>query len=264
MMVCGLIFFFALFCVHLSVAQFPAWPTPSTTIKVAATIKINSTNSPFDGKNNRYIADFDNDDGSQNETQPRIFEMADGTTIKNVVIGAPAADGIRCRGSCTIDSVWWEDVGEDAATFYGNTSATYLVTSGGAKKAEDKVFQHDGGGTLTIKNFQVEDFGKLYRTCGTCANNSPNLPRHCIIDTIRATGPGRWIAGVNSNYGDSVTLKNIQIVGAVKKICAYYEGNNNGNDNPPILGNFGPTEDGDGKYCIYKKSDIKSTNATSS
>ncbi|KAI1693064.1 pectate lyase domain-containing protein [Ditylenchus destructor] len=112
------------------------------------------------------------------------------------------------------------------------------------------------GKFLSITFPQVETFGKLYRTCGNCPNNSPKLPRKCIIDTIRATGPGRWIAAVNYNYGDSVTLKNIEIVGDVKKICAYYEGNNGGNDNPKIKGNFGPTEDGDGKYCVYNKTDI--------
>ncbi|KAI1704791.1 pectate lyase domain-containing protein [Ditylenchus destructor] len=254
-MICGLVLA-ALCCVHSAAAQFSAWPTATSTIKVPYTFKINNTNSPFDGKNARYIADFDNDSGNQNETQPRIFELADGTVIRNVIIGAPAADGIRCRGSCTIEKVWWEDVGEDAATFYGGVNAVYTVTGGGAKYAEDKVFQHDGGGVLTIKNFQVETFGKLYRTCGNCPNNSPKLPRKCIIDTIRATGPGRWIAAVNYNYGDSVTLKNIEIVGDVKKICAYYEGNNGGNDNPKIKGNFGPTEDGDGKYCVYNKTDI--------
>jgi hypothetical protein len=30
------------------------------------------------------------------------------------------------------------------------------------------VFQHNGGGTLTVRNFQVSDFGKLYRSCGNC------------------------------------------------------------------------------------------------
>ncbi|KAI1708043.1 pectate lyase domain-containing protein [Ditylenchus destructor] len=112
----------------------------------------------------RYVPEFG--DGSQSETQPPIFELEDGATVKNVILGAPSADGIHCKGSCIIENCWWEDVGEEAATFRGGASATYTVTGGGAKKAADKVFQHDGGGTLTIQNFQVEDFGKLYRSCG--------------------------------------------------------------------------------------------------
>jgi len=34
--------------------------------------------------------------------------------------------------------------------------------------AEDKVVQHNGGGTVAIDGFCVEDFGKLYRSCGNC------------------------------------------------------------------------------------------------
>ncbi|KAI1698374.1 pectate lyase domain-containing protein [Ditylenchus destructor] len=123
----------------------------------------------------------------------------------------PPADGIHCLGSCTIENVWWEDVGEDAATFLGSTGATYMDTGGGAKKANDK----------------VEIFGKLYRSCGNCPHNSKNLARKVIIDTIKATGPGLSIAGVNYNYEDSATLKNIQISGKVAEICTYYEGSNN-------------------------------------
>jgi hypothetical protein len=101
----------------------------------------------------RHIAG--NGDGGVQEGQPPVFELEDGALIKNVILGAPAADGIHCLGSCTIENVWWEDVGEDAATFKGKAGATYTVNGGGAKKASDKVFQHNGGGTLTIKNFQV-------------------------------------------------------------------------------------------------------------
>ena len=52
----------------------------------------------------------------------------------------------------------WEDVGEDAATFRtsnGCNGGSFLVTGGGAKNASDKVFQFNGGGTLTVNNFQV-------------------------------------------------------------------------------------------------------------
>ncbi|KAI1701643.1 pectate lyase domain-containing protein [Ditylenchus destructor] len=243
-------------CVGTVVAQFQAWPNPSSTVKVPKTIPVNNS-APYDGGNVRFVAEFG--DGSQSETQPPVFKLEDGATIKNVVLGAPAADGIHCLGSCTIENVWWEDVGEDAATFLGAAGATYMVTGGGAKKASDKVFQHDGGGTLTIQNFQVEIFGKLYRSCGNCPHNSKNLPRKVIIDTIKATGPGLEIAGVNYNYGDSATLKNIQISGKVEEVCAYYEGSNNESSEPPLKAQFGPTQDGDGTYCIYKKSDIKSS-----
>ncbi|KAH7676204.1 hypothetical protein AAVH_41886, partial [Aphelenchoides avenae] len=70
-------------------------------------------------------------DGSQDESQLPNFRLEDGA-----VIGVPAADGIHCYSSCTIEK--------------GVAGAKYTVTGGGAKKASDKVFQHNGAGTLTI------------------------------------------------------------------------------------------------------------------
>ncbi|MFF4623216.1 pectate lyase [Nonomuraea jabiensis] len=101
-------------------------------------------------------------DGGQGESQDPMSVVADGGTIQNVIIDAPAGDGIHCEGSCTIRNVWWNDVGEDAATFKSSSSsATYLV-DGGAKSASD----NNGAGTLTIRNFQVHGSGKLYRAWG--------------------------------------------------------------------------------------------------
>ena len=45
-------------------------------------------------------------------------------------------------------------------------SGTSTITGGGAKGAEDKVVQHNGGGTVVIDSFCVQDFGRLYRSCG--------------------------------------------------------------------------------------------------
>ncbi|KAH7715986.1 pectate lyase [Aphelenchoides avenae] len=242
----------ALVCLGVVAAQFP---NPSTTKKLPATEKVKK-GAPFDGKGVRYTAGFA--DGSQDENQDPMFELVDGAVIRNVVLGAPAADGIHCKGSCTIENVWWEDVGEDAATFKGAAGATYTVTGGGAKNADDKVLQHNGGGTLTIKNFYVENVGKLYRSCGNCENNSKSLPRKVVIDGVTAKGPIKSLVGVNYNYGDSATLRNVKVSGSVKEICSYYEGNNNKKE-PPVVDSFAASEDGDGKYCVFKKADIKSS-----
>ncbi|KAH7697313.1 pectate lyase [Aphelenchoides avenae] len=241
--------FLSLLCLGVVSAQ---WPNPSETKKVPKTQTV-KRGVPYDGKGARHVAAFGS--GGQDEDQPPVFELEDGAVIKNVVLGAPAADGIHCLGSCTIENVWWEDVGEDAATFLGSKSATYTVSGGGAKKADDKVFQHNGGGTLTIKNFIVEDAGKLYRSCGNCKSNSKSLPRKVIIDGVTAKGPIKTLVGINSNFGDSATLRNVKISGSVKEICEYYEGTNNGKD-PPVNDEFEFGEDGDGKYCVFKKSDI--------
>ena len=61
--------------------------------------------------------------GGQTEGQPPMFQISNGGTLQNVIIGNPAADGVHCSGSCTLKNVWWEDVGEDAATLLGRRRA---------------------------------------------------------------------------------------------------------------------------------------------
>ncbi|CAD5219949.1 unnamed protein product [Bursaphelenchus xylophilus] len=236
---------------HVS-AQFAAWPKPTSTQKVPKTIEVKA-GTVFDGKMERYVSAFT--DGGVEEGQPPMFLLGDGATIQNVVLGYPAADGVHCNGSCKIENVWWEDVRDDAATFLGEKNAVYSVTGGGAQKAHDKVFQHNGGGTLTIKNFQAEDIGRLYRSCGNCYING-KFDRHAIIDNVKVTGPCLSLACVNGNYGDSATLTNVQISGAVTSICQDTVGNNK-ETLPPVKHLYVPGQDGDGKVCNFKKTDVK-------
>jgi hypothetical protein len=171
--------------------------------------------------------------------------------LKNVIIGSPAADGIHCLGSCTLQNVWWEDVGEDAATFLGSSSSNvYTVSGGGAKEASDKVFQFNGAGTLNVSNFAVKNFGTFVRSCGNCKTQ---YKRTINLNTIEATYKGNKLVGINTNYGDSATLKAVTIVGdSSKKIvpCQKYIGNNTGKE--PTTNGSGP----DGTYCKYSSSDI--------
>ncbi|KAL0948048.1 hypothetical protein HGRIS_010672 [Hohenbuehelia grisea] len=44
------------------------------------------------------------------------FILQPGASISNVIIGKAQAEGIHCRGPCTVTNVWWEDVCEDAIT----------------------------------------------------------------------------------------------------------------------------------------------------
>lgn len=41
-----------------------------------------------------------------------VFILADGATLKNAIIGADQIEGVHCKGSCTIENVWWEAVCE--------------------------------------------------------------------------------------------------------------------------------------------------------
>jgi hypothetical protein len=61
--------------------------------------------------------------GNQGEGQRAIFRLENGAMLRNVIIGTPGANGIHYYGSCTLENVWWEDVGEDAATFRSTRDA---------------------------------------------------------------------------------------------------------------------------------------------
>ncbi|MEU4422700.1 pectate lyase [Actinoplanes sp. NPDC024001] len=221
------------------------WPSETGSVKVNATISVPA--SGLDGGNKRY---YGIGDGGQSESQDPMFKLANGATLSNVIIGPPAGDGVHCDGNCTLRNVWWLDVGEDAATFRGGSSTVATVDGGGARSASDKVFQHNGGGTLTIRNFQVSNFGKLYRSCGNC---STQYKRTVVVQNVRLTAPGGSVVGINTNYGDTATLSGVTIVGDSSRkisVCDRYTGNSSG-DEPTKTGS-GP----DGTYCRYSASDI--------
>ncbi|MBG0560272.1 pectate lyase [Actinoplanes sp. NEAU-A11] len=233
--------------VHTQGASAASFPSATGTVKLTASKPVSGT---LDGGLKRYQGSGALGSESQDEGQDPLFVLADGATLKNVIIGSPAADGVHCLGSCTISNVWWENVGEDAATFKGGSSARYAVTGGGAKSADDKVFQHNGGGTVTISGFQVSDFGKLYRSCGNCKTQ---YKRAVVVKNVTVTAPGKSLVGINTNYGDTATLSGITIVGDSKKkisICDRFTGNKTGAE---------PTKTGsgaDGTYCKYTSANL--------
>ena len=225
-------------------------PANTGSVPLSATKTFSGT---FDGGMKRYYGTGALGTDGQSESQLPLFDLPNGGTLKNVIIGSPAADGVHCEATCTLQNVWWEDVGEDAATFKpSSTSATMTVIGGGALHASDKVFQHNGvGGTFVIDGFQVQDFGKLYRSCGNCKSGQGK--RTVVLRNITATYKGSVLAGINSNYGDTATFSNITIIGDSSKkivICQKYTGNSTGAE-PPKNGT-GP----DSTNCKYSTSDI--------
>ncbi|HWB36499.1 MAG TPA: pectate lyase, partial [Rugosimonospora sp.] len=216
------------------------WPTKTGDVSVSGTIPVSGT---FDGGMKRYCCIGD---GSQSESQDPMFELADGATIKNVIIGSPAGDGVHCLGRCTIQNVWWEDVGEDAATFLGTNGDSYVI-GGGARSASDKVFQHNGSGTVHISGFYAQNIGKLYRACGNC---SVSHERHVTVDNV-LLDHASYVVGININWGDTATLTRIVLVnGSSTHICAEYTGVAKGSE-PPYLGDG----ENDG-HCIFTDADI--------
>ncbi|MBN2576249.1 MAG: pectate lyase [Deltaproteobacteria bacterium] len=190
--------------------------------------------------------------GDQSENQKAVFMLAANAVLRNVIVGGPgcsAADGVHCEsGSCTLENVWFGDVGEDAVSFKGNDPAQVMtITGGGAFSASDKVLQHNGPGTIRVSYFYVNSAGKLYRSCGNC---STQYARHVVLDHVTAKSV-KTLVGINSNYGDTATLTNIVLCGSGTTVCQRYTGNDTGAE--PTSAGSGP----DGANCIYANADVK-------
>jgi hypothetical protein len=228
-----------------------AWPKPNGEVAMDQTKRVYDH---FDGKMQRFYGVDDLGTSGQEEDQFPMFRLSDGAVIENVIIGDPAADGIHCYGSCTIKNVWWERVGEDAATFRGaKDSDVMLIDGGGASGAKDKVFQNNLLGTMIIKNFYFEHFGKLYRSCGNCSRQAG---RTVILENITAvvSKKSSCLVGINENYGDIAIFKGINQIYAAEKpkvpACQKFIGNAKGLE--PKKSGVGA----DGKYCFYDDSSL--------
>ncbi|KAI5863671.1 polysaccharide lyase family 3 protein [Durotheca rogersii] len=153
-----------------------------------------------------------------------VFLLEEGATLKNAIIGADQIEGVHCKGSCTIQNVWWKAVCEDALSIKGDGNAS--VKGGGATGADDKVIQHNGLGTVTIDGFTAVDFGKLYRSCGNCKKMGQ---RNVVVKNVKAYN-GKTLVGINSNKGDIATIDSKTCASSVKEICVEYEGTTPGNE----------------------------------
>lgn len=153
-----------------------------------------------------------------------VFILEDGASLSNVIIGANALEGVHCLGSCTVTNVWFRDVCEDAVSVLGTGDAT--IIGGGAQEAKDKVIQHNGVGTVTIKDYTIVNAGKLYRSCGDCTDNESKSPRKVIVENVRAYGVTSDLIGINSNFGDEATISGS--CGETKTVCQEYKGINKG------------------------------------
>ncbi|KAF4345110.1 pectate lyase [Fusarium beomiforme] len=155
-----------------------------------------------------------------------VFILEKGATLSNVRIGPNQIEGVHCNGGCTLNNVVWDAVCEDAFSIKKQEDGeTTTINGGGATGAEDKVIQHNGGGTVIIKDFEVSDFGKLYRSCGNCKE----MPaRHVEISGGSASN-GKMLVGINPNMGDTAKISGIQVTN-VPKQCITFEGVTDGSE----------------------------------
>ncbi|KAI9732528.1 MAG: hypothetical protein M1834_003863 [Cirrosporium novae-zelandiae] len=185
------------------------------------------------------------EDQSEGGDADAVFILKAGATLSNCIIGPNNGEGVHCKGTCTLNNVWWSNVCEDALTLK-QTSGTSYVNGGGAFSADDKVLQHNGGGTLAVKNFYAEDVGKVYRSCGNC---DTQYKRKSTFTNIRVNGAS-VVAGINENYGDTTVIKNSCILDS--SICWLYDGNDDGDEPTKVASKP------DGTYCVTSSVSTKS------
>ncbi|WP_338048324.1 pectate lyase [Paraliobacillus sediminis] len=159
--------------------------TPAETITVNQTIVVEEGET-FDGSGNRYVANPNTvGDGSQGEDQDPVFRLEDGATLRNVVLGAPAADGVHTYGDALVQNVVWEDIGEDALTIKDQGNVT--IFGGSAQHGDDKMFQVNAPSTFNIINFTANDAGKMIRqNGGTTFKTSINIEGSVITNMDEA------------------------------------------------------------------------------
>jgi len=196
------------------------------------------------------------------EGQPPVITLKN-ATIKNVRIAASGgADGIHCTsGSCRAENVVWEDICEDAASLI--SSGTKFTISGGSAYNNtsnspggkpDKIFQHNSKNSTfeVINGFTAKGVnGKLWRSCGNCSSNGG--PRNLVVNNVTIDGTIGSIAGVNRNFGDKATIRNLKIKGyksGSPKVCEEFKGVQKGSESTKY-GEYWNTAN-----CDVSKSDV--------
>jgi len=211
------------------------WPKAEKNVKVNEPIVVKAGQT-FDGLKENGVwtsygrgvngGDCKNVEGGSKDA---VFRLETGATLKNVILGKDSIEHVHCIGDgCTVENVWWNDVCEDALSLLGssNPNAKFYLVGGGAKDGSDKIVQHNSAGTVYIKNFEVKNAGKLYRSCGNCKSGYQNT-RHVVIENVNASSTG-VLAGINVNYGDTATFKNVNANGG--NVCQTFQANNNGGE----------------------------------
>ncbi|KAL6043266.1 Pectate lyase [Balamuthia mandrillaris] len=166
------------------------------------------------------------------EDQPAVITLQN-ASLKNLRLAADGgADGIHCdSGDCTLENVVWEDICEDAAT-QAAEGGTMTIKGGWAFNGKggwgdrpDKIFQHNSKNSKVIVTggFTAKGHnGALYRSCGNCMDNGG--PRFAHIEDVRVEGMVQRVAGVNWNYGDKATIRNMVMQQEDHPACFEYFG----------------------------------------
>ncbi|KAH9098142.1 hypothetical protein LEN26_016648 [Aphanomyces euteiches] len=179
-----------------AVANMPSgnWPTALGTVKYSAAYVVKA-GTVFDGQMKLYERSNVPCAGqAEGGKDLAVFLVEPGATLKNVIIGANQR--------------------EDALTIKGGSASSVAkVIGGGARSAADKIIQHNGGGTVSTEGFYAQDFGKLYRSCGSCKTQ---VQRKVTLTNVYAVNPKVTLVGVNKNYNDQAKLTNVKVKSSKK------------------------------------------------
>ena len=198
---------------------------------------------------------------SDSETQPAVLTLKN-SSIRNVKLSASGgSDGIHCTsGNCTLADVVWNDICEDAAT-NKSEGGTMTIVGGSAYNSTsgyggtpDKIFQHNSKNSWTIISggfTATGTQGKLWRSCGNCSSNGG--PRYLLAYDVNINATIGAIAGVNRNFGDRATIRNLKIKNyksGSPHVCDEYKGVQSGSESTKY-GEYWNTA-----YCDVSTSDV--------
>jgi len=229
--------------VFTSIGLTVSWPKAASTKSLSSpiTVKAGQTYDAYALNGNKWIrfdrgrtnlGDCGSLSGSKNDA---VFILEKGATLKNAILGPNSVKHVHCISEgCTLQNVYWEDVCVDALTLEGgkNNGAKFVVKGGAAKGARDIIIRHNSAGSLSITSFYAENSQRLYISCPNCSAGYQGRRDVTMTDVVASNV--KFLAAINKNYGDTVTLKNSKITGGTG--CRMYNGNNNGGD-PKALGN---------------------------
>ncbi|MZI94884.1 hypothetical protein F9817_17040 [Vibrio sp. CAIM 722] len=163
----------------------------------------------FDGKGQTFTAGSALGDGGQSESQKPIFQLEDGASLKNVVIGDNGADGVHVYGDAKIDNVHWTNVGEDALTIKPSENGkthNVEITNSSAQHAHDKIFQMNDNANIKIDNFTADDFGNFL-----ISNNHQQGKWNIDLSNMSLKNGNYSVVNSFNKEGTTVNLDNISM-----------------------------------------------------
>jgi len=188
-------------------------PTSSGKEKIVDNTIVVHAGETYDGHNQTFSASSKLGSGNQSEDQKPLFELEEGATLKNVILGKDEADGIHVKAAndkaVNIDNVHWTDVGEDALTVKGEGGAKITnlnITNSSAQGADDKIFQLNANTNIKIDNFKADNFGTFLRPNGGKQFDEMNIE----LNNVEANH-GKFAFVKGEDEGMKVTTSNIKL-----------------------------------------------------